>query len=523
MIVGAYVRVSSMAQERDDTIQSQIAGIREYAGRQGLELREENIFKDEGFSGSTLIRPALDQLRDRVAEGVFEAVLVFDPDRLARTYVHQVLLLEEFTAQGCSLQFVRRPIGQTPDEQLLLQIQGVIAEYERTKIVERTRRGKQHRMRNGELVTGRRTFGYRYIPRSAETPARYEILPDEAATVRKIFDWYAQEGLSSRRIATELNRSGICTIAGNKWRGSSVRQILNNPLYTGTGYANRVESVLPKTDRPLNPVYRKYAKTGKRQRPQEEWIPLTSPAVISQEVYDLAQKRFAQNKELSLRNTRNEYLLRGFVVCEHCGRHMQVYTQNGRYHCPYHRRSHAEQEGLPQCVNPTRYPIQEIDDAVWREVVGLLRKPSILKSQYRALKGKIVPAVTGGTDALSAKRQKLQEQMNRVNRLYIEEAIDKAEHTSRYGQLKDQLSHLQKQLDQSQEDKLEQTSIDEMLQTFAEFARTISSQLDAADFATRRTITEKIVKQVVIGTDAVTIEYAVPMKKCNLRTVSGEQ
>lgn len=523
MNVGAYVRVSSMAQERDDTIQSQIAGIHEYAGNQGVELREEDIFKDEGFSGSTLVRPALDQLRDRVAEGVYEAILVFDPDRLARSYVHQVLLLEEFTARGCSLQFVRRPIGQTPDEQLLLQIQGVIAEYERTKIVERTRRGKQHRMRNGELVTGRRTFGYRYIPRSAEAPARYEILPDEAATVRKIYDWYAQEGLSSRRIAAELNGAGIYTAGGNKWRSTGVRQILTNPLYTGTGYANRVEAVLPKTDRPLSPVYRKYGKTGKRQRPQEEWIPLSSPAVVSQEVYDLAQKRFAQNRELSLRNTRNEYLLRGFVVCEHCGRHMQIYTQNSRYHCPYRRRNFAEEQGLPRCANHARYPIQEIDDAVWREVVELLRKPSVLKSQYLALKGKIVPAATGGTDVLSAKQQKLKEQITRVNRLYIESAIDKAEHTSRYGQLKDQLAHLQKQLNQNQEDKLEQTSIDEMLQTFAEFARTISSQLDTADFATRRAITEKIVKRVVIGTEAVTIEYAVPMKKCNLRTVSGKQ
>ena len=166
-----YARVSTQAQENENTVYSQLDELKKYADAHELVYSESDCFIDEGFSGGSLVRPSLDKLRDAVIEGAYEKLLVFDPDRLARNYVYQMLLLEEFETGGCTVDFIRNPIKGTPDGQLLQQLQGMIAEYERAKILERTRRGKLHRMRNGEIVNGRKIFGYEYIKKTLDLPA----------------------------------------------------------------------------------------------------------------------------------------------------------------------------------------------------------------------------------------------------------------------------------------------------------------------------------------------------------------
>src|SRR5512140_2149153 len=164
-VAAIYARVSSERQRQDETIQSQTVGLRELAAERGLLLPEDLVFEDEGFSGASLQRPALERLRDRAAEGAFEALLCHAPDRLARRYAYQVLLLEEFARAGVKVVFAKEPErGASPEDELLRQFQGMIAEYERAQIAERTRRGKLHRARAGAVsVMARAPYGYRYV------------------------------------------------------------------------------------------------------------------------------------------------------------------------------------------------------------------------------------------------------------------------------------------------------------------------------------------------------------------------
>ena len=134
-----YARVSSESQARDNTIASQVAALRERIVADGFLLEPDHSYEDEGYSGSILSRPALERLRDAVAGGRIERIYVHAPDRLARRYAHQVLLIDEFRRAGAEVVFLNRPIGGTAEDDLLLQVQGVIAEYERAKILERTR------------------------------------------------------------------------------------------------------------------------------------------------------------------------------------------------------------------------------------------------------------------------------------------------------------------------------------------------------------------------------------------------
>ena len=198
----------------------------EHARSLGLVVPSEWIFEDEGFSGSTLVRPALERLRDLIVQVHVEVLLCHAPDRLARRYAYQVLLLEELSRAGTEVRFLKAPPADTPEAALLVQVQGMLAEYEKAQIIERTRRGKIQRAKAGSVsVLSGAPFGYRYVPRGPDTSARYEIVEHQARVVRELFRRYAEERVSLRALGKWLTERGIPTAAGKKlWDHSTVAQ-----------------------------------------------------------------------------------------------------------------------------------------------------------------------------------------------------------------------------------------------------------------------------------------------------------
>jgi site-specific DNA recombinase len=230
-----YARVSSARQKKDDTIASQTAALRVHAEQLGVELCEAWVFQDEGHSGATLVRPGLERLRDLVAGVGVDVVLCFSPDRLARKFAYQALLIEEFTRAGTRVEFIKGPRGETAEDQLLVQFQGMFAEYEKAQIMERYRRGKAHRARAGSVnVLGGAPFGYRYVRKNQHTGARYEIVEHEAVLVIELFRRYADGGASIAELARWLSDSGVATRTGKaRWDRSVVWGMLRNPAYAG--------------------------------------------------------------------------------------------------------------------------------------------------------------------------------------------------------------------------------------------------------------------------------------------------
>src|SRR5512144_17942 len=149
--VALYARVSSEQQAEAHTVASQVVALRERVAADDLTVSEAMQFLDEGYSGATLVRPALERLRDVIAAGSVDRLYVHSPDRLARQYAYQVLLVDEFRRAGVEVVFLNRALGQSPEDDLLLQVQGMIAEYERAKILERSRRGKRHAAHAGQV------------------------------------------------------------------------------------------------------------------------------------------------------------------------------------------------------------------------------------------------------------------------------------------------------------------------------------------------------------------------------------
>lgn len=226
-----YARVSSDRQEQEDTVQSQLAELRTRALQDGLPHCEE--FTDEAYGRDNLMRPGLDRLRDLVAQGDIDRIYIQAPDRLA-SGAKLMVLVEEFQDRGVEVIFLRGSVDETPEGKLLLYMQGAIAEYERTKIAERTRRGKLYWARQGAMVGGHAPYGYRFIRRTDTERAKLEVDEFKAIVVRRMYNLLVEDHLSTRAIARRLTDEGIPTARGaNQWQPTAVDRILKNPVYKG--------------------------------------------------------------------------------------------------------------------------------------------------------------------------------------------------------------------------------------------------------------------------------------------------
>ena len=225
-------RVSSEQQAEAGTIDSQIVAVQERIVQDGYQVSKDLIFVDEGYSGASLIRPGLERLRDEVARNSIDRLYVLAPDRLARKYAYQVLLIEKFRRAGVEVVFFNRAVGQTPEDHLLLQMQAMIAEYERAQILERSRRGKRHSAQSGEVeVLSGAPFGYRYISKQeGGGQAQYEVVAVQAQTVRQIFRWVGIERVSLGEVRRRLQQAGTVSPKGKTtWDRTTVWGILKNP------------------------------------------------------------------------------------------------------------------------------------------------------------------------------------------------------------------------------------------------------------------------------------------------------
>ena len=388
--VAIYARVSTERQGREQTIESQLTLLRGWAEQHEHHLAPEHVYTDEGYSGSHLDRPGLDRLRDDAQAGQFRVLAVLAPDRLARKYAYQVLLLEELRHAGCEVIFLQHPISDDPNDQLLLQIQGAIAEYERALLGERFRRGKLQKARAGQYLSSRPPYGYRYIPKREGVPGHLVIDEAEAAIVRMLYRWLVDERLTSRQILKRLNFGPWLPRSGKRpWSASVVHHVLADPAYTGTAYVHRYAYVPPQRARAQHaPHYN--AASCRRLRPREEWIPIPVPAIVDQALFDQAQDQLARNARLSFRhNTKHTYLLRCLLTCATCGLSMFGALYKATRSQPERRYYECAGKEPIYSAREHRCPRRavraaELEAAVWEHVRRLLEDPARLLAQFEA-------------------------------------------------------------------------------------------------------------------------------------------
>ena len=381
MRAAPYARVSTDKQAEKYGIPSQIEALRKRCLERGWTHvldGDKDAFIDDGYSGAELDRPALDRLRQAAREGRVDVVLAYDPDRLSRKLYHQMILAEEFEKQGIKLEFITHDMGTSPEDRMFFNMRGLVSEYEREKIRERTVRGSREKARQGKVVSaGVISFGFCYN----KEKATLEENPEKAQIVKLIFYTFANENLSLQSLADRLNRLHIPTPrGGDRWRASTLGVMLRNEVYIGKMYQFRRYHIEPKFR--LKPSA-KSKKTSTALRPKEEWILAKVPSLISVELFEVVQRKLKTNAELSKRNTKRDYLLSGLLYCSQCSGRMGGHAIHGVPYYRCYRRDNPDRvrlspDGKPQPCSCPEIKTEAIEPVVWDTISQLINNPDFL-------------------------------------------------------------------------------------------------------------------------------------------------
>jgi site-specific DNA recombinase len=517
MRVATYARVSTEKQAEKYGLPSQIEAMKErYQEEGGTPVLDgdKDDFIDDGYSGAELDRPALNRLRQAVKEGRVDVVMAYDPDRLSRKLYHQMILAEEFEKQGVKLEFITQDMGDSPEDRMFFNMRGLVAEYEREKIKERTMRGSRTKAKQGKVVNGGvAPFGFRYNTEKATLEEELE----KAKNLRLIFYTFANENLSLQGLAERLNCLRIPTPkGGNRWRSSTLGIMLRNEVYIGRMHQFRQYRIEPKVRRLPSS---KIKKTSRVLRPKEEWITVEVPSLVPNELFEAVQRKLEKNTELSRRNTKREYLLSGLLYCSRCGGRMGGHTMHGfaYYHC--YRKSNPDniplkQDGESQPCSCPNVRAEMIEPVVWNTIYQLIKNPDFLieelrkrnvdNSQTKEILERELRLCRERLKAIPDEQLRLVEGYRKG--LYADfmmhedmELIKKeqADVEKRKVELERRLT--QKQLTESQETRIRS------------FTKKINAGLNTLDFAARQELLRLLVEKVLFDGQGVEIQTIIPL------------
>ena len=530
-IVALYARVSSSKQVDSDTISSQVEAIKSRIDSDGMILLEENKFVDNGYSGSNLVRPALEKLRDQVALCKIDKIYIHSPDRLSRKYTYQMILIEEFEKLGVDMVFLNFQSDNNPESTLLLQMQGMIAEYERAKIMERHRRGRIHTAKRGSInALCVAPYGFRYIDKYTNNgEASFEMMEEQAEVVRKIFNWVGNKRLTIGKVARKLHEEGIKTKTGKSyWDRGTLYYMLKNPAYKGAAAfgrkktGTRIPSIRPRKDSCEQPK----DNSSRYAADEKDWIYIPVPAIIDEELFDLVQDQLEENKKRAREHQKGaSYLLQGLLVCKQCARaycggksrKKNIKIEDTIYR--YYRCTGTDSTrfGGTKMCNNKQFGADAVETVIWEEVKKLLINPDRIFSEYEQRLKKSDQTPFDHTYAsIDKQRKKLEKSIELLIDGYTQEYIVRSEFEPRITSMRNKLSTIKEQ----QEKLIEQNNLNKELELIVsnieEFSDGVISKVDNLDWKDKRDLIRQLIKRIEIAENDINIVYRVPQLHNNL-------
>lgn len=513
-----YARVSSSKQRDEGTIESQVDTLLNYAKNKDLQVPEGWIFKDDGISGSTIQRPSLDSLRDLIEAGSPDVVLIYQPDRLARKYVYQVLLLEEFSKRGVEVIFYKNKKAETPEDHLLEQFQGIFAEYERAQIAERCRRGRLYKAKQGSVsVLPNAPYGYRYIKDQVSGLARYELHQEESETVLKLFQMYGCEGKSLTDLCSYMNQRGLKPRRSELgWERETIRRMLRNRSYTGqAGFCKTEKSEgdsqrivrAPKNGRT------QVSKFARSDRLEEDWITIPVPAIVSADLYCIVQDKLKKAQQFASRNTRKPSMLQGVLVCGKCqaSYYKKARTNAYTYYCCYHSLRKKEKS----CDNRSIRQ-QWLDDYVWNWITSILRDPELVATEIRRRLAEDPERKCATERKMSLIRDlnKLQSSRNKLIDAYSEgDCLSIDELKKRMNILNQHKQQVERELAVLEAQTADENRINQTQLTLEKFANAIEDSSMELSVEEKQRVVRSLIDEIVIHEDFINIRHCIPIGK----------
>jgi site-specific DNA recombinase len=466
----------------------------------------------------------MDRLRDLAAVGGVDRIYVHSPDRLARNYAYQVLLIDEWRRAGVEIVFLNRSLGKSPEDDLLLQVQGIVSEYERAKIMERSRRGKKHAALRGSLnVMANAPYGYHYVTvHDGKGKARFEVVPDQADVVRDIFTWVGQERRSLGEVCRRLQGAGRLTAMGKRiWSRQSVWHILQNPVYQGSAAYGKTR-MMPRTRKSrLRPPRGRSAEPRRSNSPvsvdQKEWVFMPVPAIVDGALFAAAQEQLRENRTRArVGRRRPGYLLQGLVCCALCGYafYGKTIRQMGKGHhladFRYYRCSGTDgyRFGGERICSNTQIRAAWLETETWAYVRKIVKNPEILDQENRGSERRNMPI--GNIDGLRAQLNKLRHGMERLIDSLAEGAIEMDQFTARIDRTKTRIAEIETKIGAQATDEGRRAHVRSLMSRIAELSSHLQSLLHAPGWATKREIIRALVQRIEIGPKKVVIVLRLP-------------
>jgi site-specific DNA recombinase len=517
-VVAIYARVSSRKQKESETIQSQLDALRQYADDNQFTILNDLICIDDGFSGSILDRPGLDKLRDCISERCINTVLVYSPDRLSRKYVHQLVLKDEFEKQGASIIFLKSPTAKTPEEQLSLHFQGIFAEYERTQIAERCRRGRLYKAKAGShSVLSTASYGYKRV--NGGHTIQFEIDEDKAKVVRQIFNLFTRQSRSVYKICMQLESEGvIAPRGGSHWHPGTVRDILLNSSYQGLAYYGKTEKYDGVPGRVTRYGKNKKIKPTKtvKASSEDKWIGIPIPAIVTVEEFEVAAKLLNKNKERSARNTKRPSILQSLIVCSVCGgtyyKKERKSGKNGRwsfYVCKSSLMRH-----LKPCGNRSIHQ-ETLDSRIWEEVLNMLKNPELIEQevQRRIEENPEVNKNRAKAGDLEKELHSLERARNKLLDAYQDgESLTLNDLKTRMGVLEKRKKALERDQESLNALKIHQERLKDFKLSLSSFVEKLNANEKNINIEERQKIVRMLIDEIVVEKDGIKVMHCIPIK-----------
>ena len=513
-LLATYARVSENPDDEEQSIKNQAMSFSDLAEKNDWQIMQE--YKDDDWTGDILERPALDQLRldAKSKNRAWEAVLIYDPDRLARRYSYQELVMDELREAGVEVIFVTVSAPKNAEDKILHGVRGLFAEYERAKITERFRLGKLRKVREGHVLTTKPLYGYNYTPNEYLNSrlvkhGYYTINEDEAKIVRMIFNWVGGDQLTLRTVVRKLQEQDIKPKNSKRgvWSTSTLSTMLRHKGYIGQAHWGSSYAVIP--DNPRNTSkYRKNRKSSRRTKPETEWIApnIPIPQIIQEDLFDKVQIQLKTNFELCKRNTKNHYLLGGKIFCS-CGKkRCGEGPQHGK-HLYYRCSDRVYSFPLPPTCREKGINARIADNLV------LLRKHLSTWGDERKNKAR---ASVIDVEAVKKEINNLEIQIDRYNRAYGEGVLSLLKLSEYTEPKKKRAETLQLQLTKAeQEEKTRQTSVMPTQDELKLFSEAAKETLQDLSFETKQEIVRNTVVKIVGTQKQLQVSGNIPLTSLN--------
>lgn len=506
-IAAVYMRVSTPGQEEEQTIENQWIELKAQIEKDGNILPPENIYQDDGWSGSILEREGLDNLRADARSNKFEILYFYDRGRIARKLMMQEIVFEELRPLKIELMGLHDINGDSMEEIMMGKVIGIFHEYERLKISERMRIGKLRKVRENKKLLGYNPkYGYDYNHRIKHGPdardGEFVVNEKQAAIVRTIFD-LAASGMSKYSIRTELFNLGVmpAKAKSDAWSTSVIDRMLTDTTYIGKHFYGKAEAVETRNPRKIK-KYNRVLKGSRKIRPQDQWLPITVPSIVSTEIFYKVQDRLEKNKKLRSNNKKHDYLVSGLISCT-CGKARSSEVANGHlyYRCN-DRFNHAlkTRTCFLKSVNAT-----VLDDLVWKRVMRLLTQPELLSSHIEKWQSISTP-LQRRLEALNERIQSLTEKENRLAKAFSDGIMNEDVYRPQYEETSRTRTRLV-----GDAKAIEAELLNKPFVPLEKITEGVIKLVEDLDFTKRREIIERVVDSVIATKETVTVCGFIPV------------